>query len=70
MLRYLADSEAGLREELVETWRRGLTQYAKLHSQEVRTLTSHWSRSFRTVLSLVGIMMLLVPALFRILCHK
>ena len=82
MLRYLADSEVGLKEELLETWRRGLTQYAKLHSQEVRTLTSHWSRSFGTVLSLVGIMMLLMPALLSfhaqrgsfigalMLCHK
>ena len=36
VLRFLAASDPGLRAELLETWRRGLTQYAKLQCQEVR----------------------------------
>ena len=39
MLSYLTEAEDRLREELVETWRRSLTQYAKLHSQEVSEAT-------------------------------
>ena len=35
----LVEAEDRLREELVETWRRSLTQYAKLHSQEVSEAT-------------------------------
>ena len=39
MLSYLAETEGRQREELVDTWRHSLTQYAKLHSQEVRERT-------------------------------
>ena len=33
---WLVSSGVSVREELLETWRRQLDQYARLHSQEVR----------------------------------
>ena len=36
MLGYLSQTEGRVREELVESWRHSLTQYTRLHSQEVR----------------------------------